>query len=135
MIPGTLIIIRYTYRPNITHTYIRTSTHYKGKEYRPPEHISVVAIKKEPSGHPRLRSPNFLTYIYIYIYIYIFIYIYIYIYYVADLAEKKISEFNTGCCFDNPWRNASALFRYQLIQIEWLPQHKPLSKQSSSLHY
>ena len=28
----------------------------------PPLHLGVVAIKKEPSGHPQLRSPTLLTY-------------------------------------------------------------------------
>ena len=34
----------------------------QGKELRPPLHLGVVAIEKEPFGCSRLRSPNLLTY-------------------------------------------------------------------------
>ena len=33
-----------------------------GKEQRLSLHLGVVAIEKEPSSHPRLRSPTLLFY-------------------------------------------------------------------------
>ena len=37
-------------------------------EKRPPLHLCIIAIEKEPSGHSRLRSPTIYIYICIYIY-------------------------------------------------------------------
>ena len=59
--------------------------HYKARVYGKVEQsrewscaLGLVAIEeKEPSDHPRLRSPTLLT-LYLIAYVYIYIYIYIY---------------------------------------------------------
>ena len=60
----------YLIPPCLTNDIIRYVSRVKwsnpGKGVAPPLHLGVVAMKREPSGCPRLQSPTLLYYIYIY---------------------------------------------------------------------
>ena len=91
LIPGrviskTLKMVLDTALLNTHHYKVRI----KGKVEQSSQHLGVVAIEKEPSGRPRIRSPSLLIYIYIYEYVYIYIYysIVIYIYFFFKSASE-----------------------------------------------
>ena len=68
VIPKTLRMVLDTSLLNTQYYKVRIKGKVEQSRERSSAHPYTSVLKREPSGHPRLRSPSLLTYIYIYIY-------------------------------------------------------------------